>query len=77
MADLHEQLCGVVGSLSDKVSDVLKKQENEFLSAYRAHMYNVQKELQELRSKVKNAEFSFAFRFISKRAIRYSGYCFN
>lgn len=54
--ELHHQLSHVVGSLSEKVSDVLKKQETEFLSAYRAHMYNVQKELQELRTKVQNAE---------------------
>jgi len=46
VSDLHEQLTGVVGTLSDKVAEVLKKQEDEFLSAYRAHMYNVQKELQ-------------------------------
>lgn len=54
--DLHGQLSGVVGALSTKVAGVLKKQETEFLSAYRAHMYNVQRELQELRTKVKNAE---------------------
>jgi hypothetical protein len=37
---------------------VLKKQEKDFLSAYRAHMYNVQKELQNLRSKVDEAELA-------------------
>lgn len=54
--DLHSKLKTVVANLSDKVSIVLQKQENEFLAAYRAHMYNVQKELQELRAKVDDAE---------------------
>jgi len=36
---LHGQLTSVVGTLNDKVSAVLKKQESEFLRAYRAHMY--------------------------------------
>ena len=45
-------------NLSDKLGMVLKKQEKDFLSAYRAHMYNVQKELQNLRSKVDEAELA-------------------
>jgi len=57
VVELHDKLNLVAGSLSLKVGDVLKKQENEFLAAYRAHMYNVQKELQDLRNKVENAEF--------------------
>ena len=44
------------GTLSDRVSKVLQKQEKEFLAAYRAHMYNVQKELNDLRAKVDEAE---------------------
>ena len=55
---MHSQLTGVVSTLSDKVTDVMKQQEDEFLSAYRAHMYTVQKELQELRNKVRSAEVS-------------------
>ena len=35
---------------------MLQKQEKEFLAAYRAHMYNVQKELNDLRAKVDEAE---------------------
>lgn len=37
---------------------MLEKQERDFLAAYRAHMYNVQKELQDLRNKVAKAETS-------------------
>lgn len=54
----YRQLKMVVGSLSEKVSNVLEKQERDFLAAYRAHMYNVQKELQDLRNKVAKAETS-------------------
>lgn len=53
---MHGKLSDVVGSLSDKVSGVLKKQEDEFLAAYRSHMFNVQRELQELRAKVNDSE---------------------
>eukprot|EP01029_Cantina_marsupialis_P000053 TRINITY_DN1004_c0_g1_i1.p1 TRINITY_DN1004_c0_g1~~TRINITY_DN1004_c0_g1_i1.p1 ORF type:complete len:282 (-),score=75.98 TRINITY_DN1004_c0_g1_i1:445-1290(-) len=53
---LHSQLRDVVGSLNSKVASVLQKQEQDFLAAYRAHMYNVQKELQTLRAKVDEAE---------------------
>lgn len=53
---LYGQLTGVVGELSDKISAVLSKQEHDFLQAYRAHMFNVQKELQSLRDKVKANE---------------------
>jgi hypothetical protein len=56
--ELHGQLTGVVGSLSGKVAELLKKQEEEFLAAYRAHVFNVQKELQDLRAKVRNAELA-------------------
>ncbi len=45
-----------MGTLNDKVSKVLQKQEKEFLGAYRAHMYQVQKELQSLRAKANEAE---------------------
>jgi hypothetical protein len=55
---LHGKLTGVVDTLSAKVSGVLQKQEKEFLQAYRAHMYNVQKELQQLRSRLDDAEMS-------------------
>ena len=56
--ELHGKLRRVVSTLSDKVSGVLMKQEREFLAAYRAHMYNVQKELQELRAKVDEEELA-------------------
>ena len=55
---LHGKLTGVVDTLSSKVSGVLQKQEKEFLQAYRAHMYNVQKELQQLRARLDDAEMS-------------------
>ena len=54
--DLHGKLSHVVGSLRDKMQTVLRKQEGEFLAAYRSHMYNIQKELQDLRAKVDEEE---------------------
>lgn len=52
----HSRLQGVVFSLNQKISQVLAKQEGDFLAAYRAHMYTVQKELQTLRQRVVEAE---------------------
>ncbi|KAG6962087.1 hypothetical protein JG688_00008790 [Phytophthora aleatoria] len=52
----HAQLHDVVGSLSEKISSVLARQERDFLAAYRAHMYNVQKELHEMREKIHRNE---------------------
>lgn len=52
----HSRLQGVVVSLNKKISQVLAKQEGDFLAAYRAHMYTVQKELQTLRQRVIEAE---------------------
>lgn len=49
-------MTGVVAELSEKIAVVLNKQEHDFLQAYRAHMFNVQKELQQLRDKVKANE---------------------
>ncbi len=57
---LHTQLTSVVGALNDKVSTILKKQESEFLRAYRAHMYSVQKELAQLRAKADDAALQLA-----------------
>ena len=54
--DLHGQLQLTVGSLSDKIGVLLKEKEKNFLAAYRNHMWNVQKELQEAKIKVKEAE---------------------
>ena len=54
--DLHGQLQLTVGSLSDKIGVLLKEKERNFLAAYRNHMWNVQKELQEAKIKVKEAE---------------------
>jgi hypothetical protein len=42
------------------MASVLKKQESEFLRAYRAHMYNVQKELAMLRAKADDAAVQLA-----------------
>lgn len=54
--DLHGQLRSTVSNLSDKVGLLLKEREKDFLAAYRHHMYNVQKELQEAKQKVREAE---------------------
>ncbi|KAF0693580.1 Aste57867_15445 [Aphanomyces stellatus] len=48
----YAQLHDVVGSLSDKITAVLVRQEKDFLAAYRAHMYNVQKELHDTKEKI-------------------------
>lgn len=48
----------MVSQLSEKVTGVLAKQESEFMGAYRAHMFNVQKELQQLRARVDEAELA-------------------
>lgn len=56
--ELHGELSGVVSQLSEKVTGVLAKQESEFMGAYRAHMFNVQKELQQLRARVDEAELA-------------------
>ena len=58
MRDEYKKMKKVLESLSEKVSIVMSKQERDFLAAYRAHMYNVQKELQDLRNKVAEAETS-------------------
>ena len=55
---LKSKLGTVVETLNDKVGAVLQKQRKEFLTAYRAHMYNVHKELEELRAKVDEAELA-------------------
>lgn len=39
-----------------QISVVLGRQEKDFLAAYRAHMYNVQKELHEMREKIRRNE---------------------
>ena len=54
----YGQLQDMVGKLESKMSGVLAKHERDFLAAYRAHNYTVQKELQDLRNKVKEAENS-------------------
>nr|CCA17330.1 conserved hypothetical protein [Albugo laibachii Nc14] len=48
----HVELHQVIGTLSDKIGALLGKQERDFLAAYRAHMFNVQKELHELRNQL-------------------------
>lgn len=52
----HGHLQAVLGTLNRKISGVLSKQEADFLVAYRAHMYSIQKELQTLRQRVVDAE---------------------
>ena len=56
----YGKLQDVIFQIGDKVSGVLAKQENEFLGAYRAHMYNVQKELQALRAELIDKENALA-----------------
>ena len=56
--DKYGQLKEVMGTFNDKVSKVLSDAENQFLQAYRAHMTDVHRELQLLRSKLAEAETS-------------------
>ena len=54
--DLHGQLQSTVTNLSSKIGCVIREREKDFLAAYRHHMYNVQKELQDAKQRVKEAE---------------------
>jgi len=54
----HKVLNDYVNNLSKTMSTQMAQQETDFLAAYRAHMYAVQKDLQELRKKVEDAETS-------------------
>lgn len=56
----YNKVHDVISQIGQKVSGVLAKQENEFLGAYRAHMYNVQKELQALRAELVEKESALA-----------------
>jgi hypothetical protein len=56
--DLNGQLRHAVANMSDKVGHLLQEREKDFLAAYRHHMYNVQKELQEAKQKVREAELA-------------------
>lgn len=54
----YSALSDTLSTFNVKVSEVLAKAESEFLQAYRAHMVEVHKELQELRGKLAEAESS-------------------
>ena len=54
----YSALSDTLKTFNVKVSEVLAKAESEFLQAYRAHMVEVHKELQELRGKLAEAESS-------------------
>lgn len=49
-----------ISEMGDKVSGVLAKQEGEFLSAYRAHMRNVQTDFRSLREELDEKDRSIA-----------------
>jgi hypothetical protein len=53
---LNLQLNGFVDNLNEKIRKLLEEQESDFLSAYRHHIYHVQKELQSWKDKVKEEE---------------------
>ncbi|KAL0586324.1 hypothetical protein ABG067_003936 [Albugo candida] len=52
----HVELHQVIGTLSEKIGTLLGKQERDFLAAYRAHMFSIQKELHELRRQLQCKE---------------------
>jgi len=54
--DLHGQLQDTVSNLSTKITVLLREREKDFLAAYRHHMYNVQKDLQDAKRSVKKAK---------------------
>lgn len=54
----HEELGGLIGNLSSKLSNLYNYNEKEFLSAYRVHTLEIQTELKELQDRVKKAEDS-------------------
>lgn len=54
----HKRVQDVISGLNGRMNAVLARQESEFLAAYRAHMYSVQKELQQLRQRAADAENS-------------------
>lgn len=61
MADVHIQyakLNEVVKNLNEKTKGLLMKERSEFLAAYRAHTYKVQRELKALRQRVAEEESS-------------------
>lgn len=54
----YERLSVVVDNLNVKTRMLLQKERAEFLAAYRAHTYKVQRELETLRERVKEEESS-------------------
>ena len=54
--DQYEDVKGLIGELSTKLSKVSSHIEKEFLAAYRVHMLSVQEELRDLREAVVQAE---------------------
>ena len=46
---VYKELMGMADNLNERIGTVLITQEGEFMSAYRGHMYNVQKEIKELK----------------------------
>ena len=50
--DQYEDVKGLIGELSTKLSKVSSHIEKEFLAAYRVHMLSVQEELRDLREAV-------------------------
>ena len=50
--DRYASLNQLIGDLSNKLSDVSSSIDNEFLSAYRVHMVEVQEDLKSLKQQV-------------------------
>lgn len=54
--EYHGKLQDAVKDLSDKIAKLLLDREKDFLAAYRHHMYSVQKELTDAKTRVKEAQ---------------------
>eukprot|EP00586_Coscinodiscus_wailesii_P021194 CAMPEP_0172502530 /NCGR_PEP_ID=MMETSP1066-20121228/160969_1 /TAXON_ID=671091 /ORGANISM="Coscinodiscus wailesii, Strain CCMP2513" /LENGTH=188 /DNA_ID=CAMNT_0013277829 /DNA_START=121 /DNA_END=684 /DNA_ORIENTATION=- len=52
----YDTLLSTISTLGSSISTLLSKQERDFLSAYRAHMQNVQKDFYSMRSEVEAKE---------------------
>lgn len=50
--ETYSNLNKLIGDLSSKLSDVSTSIDNEFLSAYRVHMFEVQEDLKSLKLQV-------------------------
>lgn len=54
--DRHKELVKEIDGLNETVSDAMRKAEDEFLQAYRAHMTEVHREIEELKAQLDESQ---------------------